>query len=199
MKQIKIKLTGVSPLLLCSDKLADPLNPLTIQHKELTSKRKKTVDDHLLIARSQWQGLLYWDSENGVIVPTQNIRAALIGGGKLNKLGMALKRGTLMMTDFVPLDYGKKLSIAQLWDQDFKDVRSVVVSQSRVMAYRPKFTTWSLIFDIQYDENVLDENQIMQSLENAGQFVGIGGFRPEKGGIFGRFKPEKSVAVLSVV
>lgn len=191
MKQITIKLTGTSPLLLSSDKLADPLNPLTIRHKELTSKRKKTEDDHRLIARSQWQGLLYWDDKLGVVMPTQNIRAAMIGGGKLNKLGMALKRGTLMMDDVVPLDYGKKLTIEQLWDGDYKDVRSVVVSQARVMAYRPKFNKWSIIFDFQYDENVLDENQLMQSLDNAGMFVGIGGYRPEKGGIFGRFKAEK--------
>jgi hypothetical protein len=191
MKQINIRLQGVSPLLQSNDRLADPLNPLTIKHKELTSKRKKTEDDHWLIARSQWEGLLYWNDAVGVIMPTQNIRAAMIGGGKLNKLGMALKRGTIMFDDYVPLDYGKKLTIEQLWEGDYKDVRSVVVSQARVMAYRPKFPQWSLSVNFQYDENVLDENQIMQSLDNAGQFIGIGGFRPEKGGPFGRFTVSK--------
>jgi len=191
MKEITVKLVGISALLLSADKLADPLNKATIRHKELTSKRTKTEDDHLLIARSQWEGLLYWDENEGVIMPTQNIRAAMIGGGKLNKLGMALKRGTIMFDDHVPLDYGKKLTIAQLWDGDYKDVRSVVVSQARIMAYRPKFKNWSVTVSFKYDENVLDENQILQSLENAGQFVGIGGFRPEKGGPFGRFDVKK--------
>lgn len=187
MKQLKLKLEGTSPLLMACDRLADPLDPLTIAHKELTSKRKKTEDDHFLIARSQWNGLLYWDDVMGAYMPTQNIRAALVGGGKLNKLGMQLKRGTIMLDDKVPLDYGKKLTVDQLWEQRYIDRRSVVVSQARVMAYRPKFNTWSVVFDINYDENVLDENQIIQSMENAGKFVGIGGFRPEKGGTFGRF------------
>jgi len=191
MKQISVKIQGVSPILLACDRLADPLNPLTIKHKELTSKRKKTEDDHLLIARSQWEGLLYWDDSVGVIMPTQNIRACLINGAKLHKLGMAVKRGTIMFDDYVPLEYGKKLTIQQLWEGDYRDVRSVVVSQARVMAYRPKFSQWSLTVNFQYDENVLDENQIMQSLENAGQFIGIGGFRPEKGGPFGRFTVSK--------
>jgi hypothetical protein len=188
MKRLTVKFDGTSALLMSCDKLADPLNPATIIHKELTSKRKKTEDDHKLIARSQWQGLLYWSDKFGAVIPTQNIRAAIIGGGKLNKLGMALKRGTLMFEDVVPLDYGAKLSIQELWDGGYRDVRSVVVSQARVMCYRPKFIKWSLTFNVDYDENVLDKNQIQQSMDNAGLFVGIGGFRPEKGGSFGRFK-----------
>lgn len=191
MKQITLKFIGTSPLLQACDRLADPLDPATIRHKELTSKRKKTEEDHALIARSQWQGLLYWDDELGIYMPTQNIRASIIGGAKLNKLGMQIKRGTIMMEAKVPLDYGKKLTIDQLWEQGYIDRRSVVVSQARVMAYRPKFAKWSLQATLTYDESTLDENQIIQSAENAGRFIGIGGFRPEKGGTFGRFDVEK--------
>ncbi len=191
MKQITLKFTGTSPLLLACDRLADPLDPTTIKHKELTSKRKKTEEDHVLIARSQWQGAIYWDDEVGVYIPTQNIRASIIGGAKLNKLGMQIKRGTIMLDDKSALEYGKKLTIDQLWDQNYIDRRSVVVSSARVMAYRPKFNDWSLRFTLTYDELTLDANQIIQSAENAGRFIGIGGFRPEKGGTFGRFDVEK--------
>jgi len=191
MKTITLKLTGTSPLLHSCDRLADPLDPATIAHKELTSKRKKTEDDHRMIARSQWQGLLYWDEKLNVILPTQNIRASIIGGAKLNKLGMQIKRGTFLMEEEVQVDYGKKLTIDQLWEQKYYDRRSVVVSQARVMAYRPKFTTWSVQIEFKYDENMLDASQIMQAATNAGLFVGIGGFRPEKGGTFGRFEVEQ--------
>jgi hypothetical protein len=188
MKQISLKINGLSPVLLSCDRLADPLDKKTIAHKELTSKRKKTEDDHIAIARSQWEGLLYWDDAIGVYMPSQNIRASLVGGAKLNKLGMQVKRGTLILEEKIPLQYGKKLSINQLWDQKYIDRRSVVVSQARVMAYRPKFETWKLEFSLIYDENVLDESQILQAFDNAGKFIGIGGFRPEKGGTFGRFE-----------
>jgi hypothetical protein len=192
MKQLKLKLTGTSPLLLCCDRLADPLDPLAIAHNELTSKKKKTAEDHFLIARSQWNGLLYWDDDMGVYMPTQNIRAALVGGGKINKLGMDIKRGTIMLDEKVFLDYGKKLTVEQLWEQRYLDRRSVVIGgRSRVMAYRPKFNVWSVSFALSYDENILDENKIMQSFENAGLYIGIGGFRPEKGGTFGRFEIAK--------
>ena len=191
-KSIKLKFTGISPLLLSCDKLADPLNPATIAHKELTGKTKKTFADHLAIARSQWEGLMYWDDQkNIVIMPTINIRSCIVQGAKLNKLGMQIKRGTMILDAFVPLEYGKKLTKDELWENEYIDKRSVVVSGSRVIAYRPKFPEgWSITFDFSYDDNTLDVNQIMQACENAGNFIGIGGFRPEKGGPFGRFSCE---------
>lgn len=191
MKETKLKLVGTSPLLLSCDRLADPLDPATIQHRQLTSKRNKTEDDHLAIARSQWEGLLYLDKGNNVVMPTMNIRACLVAGGKINKLGQQLKRAALMLDEYAPLDYGKKLSVDQLWAEGYIDRRSVVVSRSRVIAYRPKFAQWQLAFTLFYDESILDESQIVQSFENSGKYVGLGGFRPEKGGIFGRFTVEK--------
>ena len=113
MKKLTVKLTGTSPILLSADRLADPLDEATIAHKELTSKRKKTEDDHYAIAKSQWRGLLYWDDKLNVVLPTQNIRAAIVNGGKLNKLGMQIKRGTMMENELSPLEYGKKLTIEQ--------------------------------------------------------------------------------------
>jgi len=190
MKELKLKFVGTSSLLQSCDRLADPLDPATIAHKELTSKRKKTEEDHAAIAYSQWRGLLYWCDEIGVYMPTQNIRASIIGGAKLNKLGAHIKRGTIMMDEAAVLDYGEKLNIKQLWDKKYLDRRSVVVGQARVMAYRPKFQKWSLCFSLLYDENTLDQNQIIQAAENAGKYIGIGGFRPEKGGTFGRFDVE---------
>jgi len=52
MAIIKLKVVGESPLLLQADTLVDPLNPLTKAHKEITSKRKKTDEDHEAIAIS---------------------------------------------------------------------------------------------------------------------------------------------------
>ena len=190
MKELTVKITGTSPILLSADVLADPLNELTIAHKELTNKRKKTEEDHYAIAKSQWRGLLYWDDKLNVVLPTQNIRASIVGGAKLNKLGMPVKRGTMMLDELVELNYGKKLTIEQLWENKYIDRRSVVISSSRVICYRPKFTTWDATFTLMYDENVLDQGNITQSIDNAGKFIGIGGFRPEKGGIFGRFTAE---------
>ena len=56
MKIISIKLIGTSGLLQSCDRLADPLDPATIEHKKLTAIRgkAKTFDIIREIAKSQY-------------------------------------------------------------------------------------------------------------------------------------------------
>ena len=80
MKQLKVKITGVSPLLMHSDRFANPLDKATKAHKELTAKRKKTDADHEAIAKSEWLGSLYWRDDIGPFIPGQNFGVFGIAG-----------------------------------------------------------------------------------------------------------------------
>lgn len=189
MKHIDIKIVGTSPLLMSCDKLADPLSKEKIAHNQLTNNKKKTEEDHVAIAKSAWRSALYWDEKDGLFMPTINVRAALVSGAKMLKLGQDIKRGTAFLDEKAVFEYDKKLKTKdQLWDNGYIDRRSVVIARQRVMAYRPKFTVWSVTCQLTFDENILDPVDIQQSLDNAGRYCGIGGFRPEKGGAFGRFE-----------
>lgn len=42
MELLTLSIKGTSPLMMHSDKLANPLHPATKAHRELTSKRKKS-------------------------------------------------------------------------------------------------------------------------------------------------------------
>ena len=48
MKQIKVKLTGLRPLIMHNGLMADPTNPYTVAIKKITSKgsKKMTIHDH---------------------------------------------------------------------------------------------------------------------------------------------------------
>jgi hypothetical protein len=191
MDQITLKLIGASALLMHSDKFSDPLNPATRAHKTLTSKRTKTDEDYVAIARSEWEGGLYHNDEIGPYMPTQNIRSAIIDGGKLNKLGANIKRSVLILEDKSRLEYKGPRDVESMWTSGrFHDVRSVVVSRGRVMRYRPKFEQWSLTITLTYDPKVIEREQLIACARNAGTFIGIGDFRPNKGGQMGRFSVE---------
>ena len=56
MKSIPVKITGSAALLMHSDRFANPLDPLAKAHKEMTGKRKKTDDDFIAIAKSEFIG-----------------------------------------------------------------------------------------------------------------------------------------------
>ena len=78
MNSVKIKIRGTSPLLMHSDRLSNPLDPLTKEIKTYTGKRKKTDDDFTEIARLEWVGGLYHDEKTGPYLPARNVKAMLI-------------------------------------------------------------------------------------------------------------------------
>lgn len=186
METIKLKIIGTRPLLMHADVFADPLNPLTKAHKAMTSKRKKTDDDHEAIAKSEWRGGLYFADDIGPYLPGVNLEASLIAGAKLSKLGTQLKRSIEIIDDRCPLEYEGPRTVKGLWDKAFYDARSVKVQSARLMRYRPLFRNWSTSCEVAFDPESINREQIIKCFEDAGLYCGVGDYRPK----FGRFTVE---------
>lgn len=185
MKQVRFTLKGTTPLMMHNERLANPFDPLTRQIKTITGKRKKTEDDLLEIARLEWLGGLYHTDEAGIHVPGYNILAALVQGGKLQKLGTAIKRAALVQEDNVPVDYtGPRNPDALFSDRRFVDMRSVKVGTSKVMRCRPIFRDWSCSFTVLFEETVIQRDDLVRAASDTGAMVGLGEYRPR----FGRFE-----------
>lgn len=185
---IEVKLTGASPLLMHADKLADPLNEATKRHKEVSSKRKKTDEDLLYLAQSEWWHGMYYDDDLGPIIPANVIKGSLVNAAKMNRNGPVFKRAVNVLTPKSALEYKGTRDRDEMWKSDeFKDVRSVSVNNSRIMRYRPVFKEWSLRTEIAFNKEQTDRDTVIHTLVNAGKLVGIGDYRPQCGGTFGRF------------
>lgn len=73
---------------------------------------------------------------------------------------------------------------------DFEvDSRPVVIpsTKGRVMRHRPRVDRWAMTFRLEIDDDLLPPDFINQLLSEGGRKVGLGDFRPERGGPFGRF------------
>jgi len=189
MQSLTLKLTGESAMLLHSDRGANPLAQETIAHKALTGKRKKTDEDHIAIARSEFM-MGFYGGET-IQVPTTNIKSAIVEGAKLHKLGSAFNRCVMILADMIPVTHSGPATKAKMWETPAcVDCRSVKVGQARLMRYRPRLNDWSMTVEVVFDENMIERAQILAAAENAGRYVGIGDYRPAKGGAFGRFSVE---------
>lgn len=185
MELLRIKAVGTSPLMMHSDRLANPLNPATKAHKELTGKRKKTDDDHLAIAKSEFIAGAYWDEKTGFYIPGQNFDATFWAGAKLQKLGVHWKRGAMVMTDKAKLVFDGPRTPEKLWeDLRFVDCRGVKVGQSKVMRYRPVFLDWEASLEVAVNTDVIDLAEIKKAIADAGALIGVCEYRPR----FGRFE-----------
>lgn len=185
MKTATYTIRGLAPLLVHNERLANPFDDLTRQIKSISGKRKKTEDDLTEMARLEFLGGLYFDDETGIHVPGNNVFAALLGGGKIHKLGVAIKRSTMVVEDKVALVFDGPTSPAALFaDKRFVDMRSVRVGMAKVMRCRPIFPRWQLSFSLAYDGTGVQLDDLDRCLRDAGMMVGLCEYRPR----FGRFE-----------
>lgn len=185
MEILTIRVTGTSPLMMHSDKLANPLLPMTKAHKALTSKRKKVDEDYYAIARSEFLAGLYYDDVSGIHVPGANFDATFLGGAKLQRLGTRWKRGAVLVTDKAKLLFDGPSNPEHLWeDSRFVDCRGVKVGTVKVMRYRPVFLDWATQLDVAINTDVLDLEEAKKAIEDAGKLIGVCEYRPR----FGRFE-----------
>jgi hypothetical protein len=185
MEILKLKIVGTSPLMMHSDRLANPLAPETRLHKELTGKRKKTDEDHLAIAKSEFIAGAYWDAKLGFYIPGANLDATFWAGAKLQKLGVHWRRGALVMEDRIKLQHGGPDTPEALWESPANvDCRGVRVGPAKLMRYRPIFTSWSAELSVALNSDVLNPSEAKKAMDDGGSLIGTCEFRPR----FGRFE-----------
>lgn len=184
MQNFKIELRGSAPLLMHNSRLSNPMDPATKALKSATSKRSKTDEDHEVVARLEHAGGLYLDPDVGPYVPGENIERCLVDGARISKLGVKVQRGVFIHTDVNPLGYAGPRDAAGLWeDKRFVHYASVKVGTSRVMRCRAVFQDWAVSAEGTLDESVLNFEELVQIVKNAGAMCGLGDWRPR----FGRF------------
>ena len=85
--------------------------------------------------------------------------------------------------------YGEKL---EELSTNAQFVAPVVVGRQRILRTRAKFDCpWSVIGVVDVDPELVDRDQLMAWLATGGRRVGLGDWRPEKSGHYGRFDVEK--------
>lgn len=192
MQSMKLKLTGNGPILMHSDRMANPLDPIKKKMAAISGKRKKTAEDHEQLAHIEWEAGMYHDADIGPYLPGKILKAGLIAGAKKTRSGPKVKSGVLVLTDKAPLEYEGPRDLVKMWAAgSFADIRSVVVQRARLMRCRPIFHNWSATFELMFDDTVVDREDILAFAETCGQMIGIGDYRPESGGDFGRFYVEE--------
>jgi len=182
-----VRIDGVSPLLIHSSGLANPMNPWAQKISKIAPKRanQRTEQDLLDLIEYEFQGGLYFDDEIGAHIPSVNLEGLIRDGAKAQKGGKKVTAGLQVDPDMVPLIYdGPRTREGLFQDKRFVDVRPVKLNgKSTVMRARPRFDQWSLEFMVQVFTDVLSLTLVHEALDTAGRLKGLGDFRPK----FGRF------------
>lgn len=168
IKRIEITIEGTTPLLMHKFSM-----------EQIEGQSKMTAEQQCEIAAYRMP-----DTKE-LFVPGVNIQRCFVKGGAFVKgKGRATLQKTVaacvMITPENVLLGTKHFQI---------DSRSVVIAatKGRIIRHRPRLDNWKLVFYLEFDDVLLSMKELRSVVDNAGLRCGLGDFRPEKGGYFGRF------------
>lgn len=180
---VTFKIVGISPLL--------QNNPAAFIGNDsddgITTGKKKYNDEEEARLR------VYKDADGRFVHPAESFIKSMVKAVTGKKFGKksapALLKGAVFLAEpWCVIEDAK----GQEANQYTIDRRSVVIKKiNRVLRCRPCWSNWRMSLALEMDAALMDRSQLVVALGLAGRVIGIGDYRPEKGGGFGRFRLEE--------
>lgn len=131
----------------------------------------------------------YIDGQGKSIVPAPALFSCIIAAGKFFKNGRS--KITTQATSLIPacLQLNEPyyaLKAPDGWTVDTRPVR-IPATGGRILRHRPCFNPWGVAFTVDLDEKEMSSKLLREIVDAAGKKIGLGDFRPERKGPFGRF------------
>lgn len=183
VRQVVVAVRGLSPVILhrWSEKARKDM---------LDRSMKKTVKREPKDPEKEFKQSVYRLDDGRIGFPADGFKAAMVRGAK--HLGLVM---TDMRTGFfVHGEYSSKENreIVALDGELIMREDPVPIQRSGAeMRYRGQLNNWTTDLHISFNRAVVTEDYIVNMIEAAGYGVGIGDWRPERNGTFGRFEVVK--------
>jgi hypothetical protein len=148
-----------------------------IERKEISDPDQKRAEFHC-----------YRDENDQCFLPSEHLKGSFINAGSFLKSKVGNSRKS--MKNIVAAMFYINPDKVVMPDYDTIDKRSAVNKnvKARVMVIRPKWTDWKVSFDLTVANNTITKDTVKEIIEYAGNYCGVGSFRPTNNGQFGRFK-----------
>ena len=180
VEQTTISISGLSPLIMhrWSEKA----------RKEMLDKQmKKAVKKEAKSPEEQYEASVYKMDDGRLGFPADAFKKAMIRGAKQIGLVMTDARTSFFIHGEYCTRDDRELVPIMGEIQPREDMVRLNGSQADIR-FRGQVVTWSADLNISYNSSITSFDQIVNMLHAAGYGVGVGEWRPEKDGTFGRFE-----------
>lgn len=181
MKTVQVTIEGITPLL---------MNRFTEENEvKVSSGISASTIGSKGTPREQAAKTAYMDDDGMLYVPGPNVFRSIIEAGKYHKAGKS--KVTTQKSSMVPAGISLNEVILPLGTKAFEvDSRSVVIPSTggRIMKHRARLDEWKLTFTLEIDVAMFDVHFVRQLVDDSGRRVGLGDYRPDRKGPFGKFK-----------
>lgn len=189
MKTYKVVLKGISPY----------SQSRHVDKDEHPKIGKETADDY---EKRTWQARVHLDDRGVPYMPPMALKKSLdaasaylgkIPGERNATYTKRFKSGLLVMENIKLLSSKKPLKSIDDFEGEwlFLDAGGKAGQGStRVKRRMPRLRDWSAEAIVHVVDEVITDDVLRRALGDAGKFVGVGRFRPQMGGFYGRFLVE---------
>lgn len=197
MGTLRLLVTGISPILMN--------NPASMRSTDDAKMKVKSIPP----PEEEAETKVYRMADGQLYFPTEGFRLGIlkkaVQGRKIGKrFASAVVAGALFLTnDRMPLfdpevdlevespNHVSPETVVGMEERkitDYEvDVRRVVIQSSGIRRARPRVWPWGGILDYEYDLDFITPEVVLNLQRIAGKLAGVGDYRPQKTGSFGRY------------
>lgn len=178
--EIKVTISGIAPLIMNRFTEASEVSVSSGTRVSIRSKNGSP--------REEAEPKCYKDGDGNLYIPGTNIFACIVAAGTFHKTGKS--KLTTLRTSLIPAGIAVLELVCPLNTNEWEvDSRSVVIPSTggRVMCHRPRVDEWSTSFTLEVDEEMFGEKTARLLIDDGGKKLGLGDYRPQRKGPFGRF------------
>jgi hypothetical protein len=175
---VKIPIVGISPLIVhnFSEKI----------QKEIEAKQQgksKSSKHDIRKPKEEYEAAKHISPEGWEGFPAGGFKKCLVRGAKA--VGLVMK--DVQSSVFIEPDCPKSNLVRINGKSQMRTDMVRIGMGSADVRYRPEYTEWEAELTISFNEGLVSLDQVFQMTYAAGYGVGIGDWRPERSGSYGRF------------
>jgi len=175
MKNYKGTIQGISPLL---------MNRPSAMIGDISKDKKPFTDE----ADNDASLKLYANTKGKLYQPSTHLQGALVEAGKHKKV---VGKGKATYSKIV--GYAVSINPFEIEHQIQKwETFSILAvnpnTKGRNLLHRPILKEWKLSFEVEFDETEIAPSILHELFEIAGRVAGLGDWRPQKKGPYGKFQ-----------
>lgn len=185
-QRVSLRIVGISPL------IQHQWGQKALQMMRDKHAGKKTKNRDVRDPDAEGREAMYVTDNGKPGIPAMAIKSAIIGAAHKD-IGI---EKTLVKKSLFIVCTDSKLVLEMDCDAPVITEDPVRVGQgSADLRYRPYFHRWAVDLTFEVDAELLRVEDLLNLIDRAGFGVGIGEWRPEKGGEYGRFQVDRSFPV----
>ena len=193
--RLEFTLAGVFPIILHNGAAGlDTRSPLSREIAAIAAKRggNRTAVDDQRLWELECRRSLYFDADGRPTLPEASLRRMIENSARKSKQGPQVREGLMIESVMLRYDvkrYGEDVDTLSTTAQF---VAPVVVNGKRILRSRARFDCpWSVVGVADVDPELVDRDKLTAWLALGGRRVGLGDWRPEKSGLYGRFNVQE--------